>query len=168
MFDISATFETISTLFLRLSAAWKPCQSVTSSMQRRFPVQHTRLSFVQAGQTHSISDGGPKVCLIRQLFLRIQISSAAASAPADSGSVLQASQSAAQDGLGQVASDTLQQMFPPREAGADTHTHTFCHWRMFAYLFTCLHTDTNVLCSSLISSDKEAREVLLRQINKGK
>lgn len=49
--------------------------------------------------------------------------------------------------LGQVASDTLQQMFPPREAGADTHftihTHTCAH-------LTHSHArrDTNVLCSS--------------------
>lgn len=43
--------------------------------------------------------------------------------------------------LGQVASDAVQQMFPLREAGADTHAcaHvTHSHAR----------TDTNVLCSS--------------------
>lgn len=34
------------------------------------------------------------------------------------------------DGVRQVLPDALQQMFPPREAGADTRARTLYHWRI--------------------------------------
>lgn len=116
---------------------------------------------------------GPWESLIRQLFLCKQIN-----AGADSGSVLEASWSLArllgrslagplgqlQDGGRQVASDTLQQMFPPGEAGANTHIHSdilvnVSHSHAFTQTQkSCVHLFT----TSLIASDKEICEPLLR------
>lgn len=104
-------------------------------------------SLVQTGRGRSVSDGIWWDGLIRQLFLSalvlpLQFKSAQ-TVDQFRGLVGQR----LQDGVRQVVPDTLQQMFPPKEAGADTRARTFYHLRILVCLWangTPPHTDTNV------------------------
>lgn len=92
-------FTSVINLVLRI----KPCQRVTSSVQRRLPVA----SRPHAAGFHLVRPGGQDWGMVQEdscSCCRQWISSVAWAAA-----------------VRQVASDTLQQMFPLREAGADTH-----------------------------------------------